>query len=365
MNSDALSATMPAMEGTCELGAGTDASGDWEFCYEILGAVSRTFSQPIHLLPLPLRQALTVGYLLCRVADTIEDARELNIETKQKLFAQFRRITAREPGAELTFPAAALATLPLGEKRLLLGLTRLLTIVDELPAATRTIVLRWVDEMSDGMASYCERQAAAGRFWSPRDLEDLERYCYFVAGTVGHMITDLFSEWYGQAGLDAERLSSSLRGPGESFGLGLQMVNIIKDITDDFPAGVCFIPESLCEIEGFSSQALLNPENRKGALRATQAVIDRARLHLDQGLEYVLRLPASPPGPRLFCLLPLFFAIETLKLAQAGDARITPAEPVKISRELVSTLIVDMGRICQDDEAILNRYHQTFRVISG
>jgi phytoene/squalene synthetase len=43
------------------------------FGREILPAVSRTFALSIRVLPGTLGQAVLVSYLLCRVADTLED----------------------------------------------------------------------------------------------------------------------------------------------------------------------------------------------------------------------------------------------------------------------------------------------------
>src|SRR5262249_44344187 len=51
----------------------SDDGDDWAFCKQSLEAVSRTFSKPIAMLPAPLEAAVTCGYLLCRVADTVED----------------------------------------------------------------------------------------------------------------------------------------------------------------------------------------------------------------------------------------------------------------------------------------------------
>jgi len=44
-----------------------------DFQDRILPYVSRTFALTIPQLPQPLRTAVTNAYLLCRIADTIED----------------------------------------------------------------------------------------------------------------------------------------------------------------------------------------------------------------------------------------------------------------------------------------------------
>src|SRR3954464_5598457 len=56
-----------------------------DFCREILPAVSRTFALSIRLLPGELGAAVRDAYLLCRIADTIEDAPDLPADDKAAL----------------------------------------------------------------------------------------------------------------------------------------------------------------------------------------------------------------------------------------------------------------------------------------
>ena len=65
------------------------SEADWAYCEQALGDVSRTFSRPIELLPQPLRVALTCGYLLCRVVDTVEDHEQLGHHERDALFTSF------------------------------------------------------------------------------------------------------------------------------------------------------------------------------------------------------------------------------------------------------------------------------------
>src|SRR4051812_9232087 len=59
--------------------------GAERFCREILPAVSRTFAVSIRLLPGALGSAVRTAYLLCRIADTVEDAPELAAADKAAL----------------------------------------------------------------------------------------------------------------------------------------------------------------------------------------------------------------------------------------------------------------------------------------
>src|SRR6476661_2665539 len=66
--------------------ASRDAAG---FCEGILPAVSRTFALGIRALPGALGQAVLDAYLLCRIADTVEDSPSIAPEAKAVLFDDF------------------------------------------------------------------------------------------------------------------------------------------------------------------------------------------------------------------------------------------------------------------------------------
>jgi len=63
---------------------------DRRFCAEMLPNVSRTFAACIRLLPPKVENAVLIAYLLCRIADTIEDTADLPVADKERLLAHFR-----------------------------------------------------------------------------------------------------------------------------------------------------------------------------------------------------------------------------------------------------------------------------------
>jgi len=325
---------------------------DWTFCIQSLEEVSRTFTQPIMLLPEEQRRALTVGYLLCRVADTIEDCLGIEVDEKDELFSLFLRVIKGNAQPSSLSDRLAHVEAPAAELRLVENLSRVMAVFEAQSHSSKLATVRWVSEMADGMRLYT-RRAEGREFFSLISLVDLERYCYFVAGTVGHLITDLFDEVIGNP-----KITNHLRSNAESFGLGLQMVNIVKDVTDDFERGVSFLPRELCLIEGFEPEEMLAQENRAGAKRVAKRVIECAGRHLDAALAYTLTIPREHSQLRLFCLLPLFMAVETLNLADGSDAMFEPHAKVKITRETVARIIADCGRDCQNDEALKSAYNQ-------
>ncbi len=53
------------------------------YCSDMLPKVSRTFALCIRLLPADLEHPVLLAYLLCRIADTIEDAADLSGSDKE------------------------------------------------------------------------------------------------------------------------------------------------------------------------------------------------------------------------------------------------------------------------------------------
>lgn len=321
---------------------------DWEFCQESLQQVSRTFARPIEMLREPLLQAVTCGYLLCRVADTVEDTASLPLQDKDALFATLlTTIDASTPPETFANAFARSRTGEGADAELCRNLPRVMRVVRELPAPHQQILAQWVGEMTRGMGIYSHRRPREGVV-NLLTLSDLERYCYFVAGTVGHMLTSLFAE---TLSLDAET-SDALRTTAEDFGLGLQLVNILKDLTDDWARGWCFVPQTLCAAEDLTPGMLFEPTHRQAAHRAIAPMFARADQALEQAFEYCLSLPHDATDIRLFCLLPLWMAVATLQHARGNDAQLETGTPVKITRAEVEWLIQDCVKRVGDNASL-------------
>src|SRR6185437_825568 len=76
------------------------ATGRASYQDDILPRVSRTFALTIPQLPRPLRCVVTNFYLLCRIADTIEDESGLSVAQKQYFHEFFVQVVAGSGDAE-------------------------------------------------------------------------------------------------------------------------------------------------------------------------------------------------------------------------------------------------------------------------
>ncbi|MBX3158524.1 MAG: squalene/phytoene synthase family protein [Deltaproteobacteria bacterium] len=322
---------------------------DITYCRHALGEVSRTFALPIAMLPEPLSTAVSCGYLLCRIADTIEDHPGIALDERDRMFGVFLDVLhGREPRALTRSFEAIVGDDP--ELSLGRNCARVMCVFGSLDDDQRGACRHWIGEMARGMNVYVHRQRGADGLIALTTLADLERYCYFVAGTVGHLLTDLFREVFEPADGSGRRVDA------EHFGAGLQMVNILKDIPEDRERGWSYIPRSTCAEHGLAVGDLLDVAHRDRAHAAVAPVFAMARDRLDAALTYALAVPPVHAGVRRFCLLPLWMAARTLVHARGNDALFVPGAEVKISRAEVASLIAEVTRLASDDEALTRRY---------
>ncbi|MEM1030861.1 MAG: squalene/phytoene synthase family protein [Myxococcota bacterium] len=340
---------------------------DWRFCDEMLPRVSRTFALSIAALPPDLRRAISVSYLLCRIVDTVEDDAVVVGVDRERLYAEFDAlmIDDRRDAARLEELTSAL-DLAVGSpyRDLCLRSGAVFRAYASLTLEHRGAIRPHVLEMSRGMREFTQRADARGTL-RIRDLAELERYCYFVAGTVGKLLTALFERHVPQ--LPAHDLVA-LRGRAVSFGLALQMVNIVKDVAEDLPRGDCFLPTDLAADEGLELSQILLPEHREAGLRIIGRVCARAREHLRRAQEYTLLWPATGAGVdvRLFCTVPLTLALATLREVEAGPDTLRPGRTPKVTRAVVTDVFANAKGAARDDRALrrlFDRYGEDHTVL--
>ena len=114
--------------------------------------------------------------------------------------------------------------------------------------------------MSRGMAEFQRNATADGL----DDLAQLDRYCYHVAGVVGEMLTELFCDYSSEIGERREELHAL----SVSFGQGLQMTNILKDVWEDHRRGACWLPRDIFRSAGFELRSLSAGQTDPGFVEA-------------------------------------------------------------------------------------------------
>ena len=309
-------------------------SADLALQERMLQGVSRTFALTIPQLPGPLSQAVGNAYLLCRIADTIEDDPALDARQKRRLAELFNAVLAQEEAPQRfvddVLPRLSRHT-SRDERELVRNTAHVVRITHSFALRQRSALQRCVRTMSRGMAEFQESSTLSGL---PL-MRDLDRYCYHVAGVVGEMLTELFCAH--APDIDAQR--ARLLELAVSFGQGLQMTNILKDIWEDRARGMCWLPRDVFERAGFDLDDL-RPDRRSPAFeRGLAELIGVARLHLGRALVYTLMMPGGETGIRRFCLRALGMAVLTLRRIHAR-LEFRAGEEVKISRASVGATVV-------------------------
>ena len=319
-----------------------DPAEAWATCFRHLPKVSRTFALAIDGLPKPLRGEVCVAYLLCRVLDTVEDAPGL---LSPQRWALMTPVLAGLDSPEAPLPGSWHE----GVARLLadrssppdLALLRdgdsLLSAYGACRPAARLAMARWVKEMGKGMVEFSARMGEGpGVLKTLGTMADLDRYCYYIAGTVGYLLTDLFfihSPHIGQ-----ERFYE-LQAHAEAFGLGLQKVNIVKDLADDLRRGWCFIPSDFLDLQGVTPAAFADRGQARAVYGAVRPVLAAAADHLARAWRYFSMVPLEEREIRLFLAYSLFFALRTLALVAKNPQALVAPDKLKISRIEVAQIV--------------------------
>jgi phytoene synthase len=224
---------------------------DWVHCEEIARHHGRSFYLASRLLPPARQRGVISTYAHCRVADDIVDraSGEGPTATAEVLARWARQLTSPDEPVAVAF------------------------------AHTRErygIPMQPVSDLLSGI----QTDLTVTRY---ANWEELRRYCYHVAGTVGLMVAPILGC----------RDSKALRHAAD-LGIAMQLTNILRDVAEDAQMGRIYLPVDEIEAFGCDPDAILagQPGGRFSELMAFQ--IDRARSLYASALRGVYAL--SPSG---------------------------------------------------------------------
>ena len=322
------------------------ANSDLAYQEEILQGVSRTFALTIPQLPDKLRDVVGNAYLLCRITDTIEDEPALSAGQKRAFAERFAEVVAgraeAEPFARELGALLSSSTTP-SEHDLIANTVRVIRITNGFNTVQRGALERCVRIMAGGMAEFQQNATPDGL----NDVPHLDRYCYYVAGVVGEMLTELFCDY--SAEINARR--EELLPLAVSFGQGLQMTNILKDVWDDRNRGACWLPKDVFLAAGFDLHSLSPGRTDPGFIKGLSELVAIARRHLENALRYTLIIPSHETGIRRHCLWALGMAVLTLRRIHATPT-FSSAQEVKISRRSVWTVVIVTSALARSNLAL-------------
>jgi farnesyl-diphosphate farnesyltransferase len=324
-------------------------SSDEVYQDQILPHVSRTFALTIPQLPLALRTAVTCAYLLCRIADTIEDEPALSPPETLAFLQRFSAVLAGHGEAatlareiEQRLSDRTLAT----ERDLVGNMERVLRVMSRLNEPQRVAIHRCVELMCYGMPRFQFSASIKGLARS----SDLDDYCYYVAGVVGEMLTDLFCDY----SPEIARRHAALSAIAASFAQGLQMTNILKDVWEDRSRGACWLPQDVFTRYGVNLADVTGEPFDPRFAAGFRELIAVAHAHLRNALDYTLLIPSKETGIRRFCLWAIGIAVLTLRKID-HNPRFTAGAQVKVTRSAVA-----MTRLLTD---VAGRSNWTLRLL--
>lgn len=213
-----------------------------------LQGTSRTFALAIPLLNTDRRRQIGISYLLFRVADSVEDASGTDVERKLLLLTALRCCFSTPKFDQSIIDHHHLETSPIALNglwpdqsptgELLQAFPKLMAILDTLPSQVSQVIAKALTSTLTGMSAFMKSSQVATHQIHIVTLDELQLYCYVVAGIVGEMLTDIFV-YHHPVPTSAHQ---ELRRLSVGFGEFLQLINILNDSGTDAASGRLFVP---------------------------------------------------------------------------------------------------------------------------
>ncbi len=118
--------------------------------------------------------------------------------------------------------------------------------------------------------------------WRPQNEEDLMRYCYHVAGTVGCMMAVVM----GVDPADEDTLDRAC-----DLGMAFQLANIARDLVPDSEVGRCYIPAQWLAEAGLDEASIAAPANRAALAAIARRLVALAEPYRASARIGATRLP--------------------------------------------------------------------------
>lgn len=292
----------------------------------LLKTTSRSFYLSIKFIPQNMRNCFACGYLLCRYADSIADTNFLSKTRKTFWLKKFPTLLIEQKKSEaenLTQEIFSAEQKNTAEKKLLESLSICIDFFNTLDIDEKKLVIEVVKNVCKGMLLDLEH-------FNDKEIKALEtakqldEYCYYIGGQPGIFWTKLIAlktkkHYNPQIFLQAEKIGKSL-----------QLVNILKDIEQDYKIKRCYLPNEDLQVHNLSAQDMTKPQN----FYKIKQIIDKWLLKSAEGLltskEYFSQIPSNF-GMRLSIILPILMAFDTLTLI-AREFKLGKSMKIKKSR---------------------------------
>lgn len=181
---------------------------------------SRSFSIPILNLDKTLRNTVMVQYNLNKAMDTIEDNLDLSEDLRINYIKELCD-ALKNNSISLSVRQKMIYNIGDDESSTFKKYSSIVLLYSSLDKKERSLCYYWMKEMSNGMCYFIGKDI--------EDINDLNKYCYYVAGTVGIFLTELLLYKTTGENLISDKTKANACG----FGRFLQKLNIIRDFEED------------------------------------------------------------------------------------------------------------------------------------
>lgn len=219
-------------------------------CEEIMKKESASFYAAFSNLPSPRREAVYVIYAFCRMIDDAVDEPDHSPYTLQELTQLFDSLETAE--GHFIWPA-------------------LKWLFSEFPITKEPFYKQMSGQMSDLT------------FTSYDTVDQLEKYCAKVAGSVGEMLLPVLH--------DAP--SPMIAQSGIYLGNAMQIVNIIRDVGEDYERGRRYLPTELMDRFGYSNVEYEQRMVTDSFKQLLNYMMELASQWFEKGMQYLDTYPES------------------------------------------------------------------------
>lgn len=203
----------------------------------LLERTSRSFYLTLRLLPRAVRGDASLGYLLARATDTIADTSSRPFGQRAALLRSAAASLGRQSIEGYLADEWVSAQRDPAERQLLSHLPELWRRFAQCPDRAKHRLIRVMSRILDGQIFDLGRFASEE---TPLTEDELERYTFLVAGSVGEFWTDLCADELRNFSADSV---DEMRARARRYGQALQLVNILRDRRMDAAVGRAYVRE--------------------------------------------------------------------------------------------------------------------------
>lgn len=261
-------------------------SESYQTCIQLARRTGKNFYYSFLTLPRRLADDMCVLYAFMRWTDDLADAEELPTGIREVAIHQWREHvrSALQSPLPLSPPAGSTQNLfePLNTMSTRLIDTQILTAMVDVVRRYQ-MPEKYLFDVINGVESDLESRQF-------QTFQQLEEYCYHVAGAVGLCCIHIW-------GFEGERAEKQAIDCGTAF----QLVNVLRDLSEDSARGRVYLPQEDLERFGYTVDDLRS-ETRNVAFESLMKFqVARAKEYFDRsaGLTECL----SPPGRRIYAAM--------------------------------------------------------------